>query len=275
MVSFNGFSYLVDCKFLFFGLCLMCIACSPTYQSNRVYIPQHTEANQLRVELGVTQADVSYSVLDSVQVNVGGVYSKGSFDSSEGTEDSINGQQTRTESYTFSGTHVGFGVFKALDDEKNTVLSVNAGSAFQTWEFRREGDQLVIDDGYNNFNASIINPYVQLGVMFGKANSNVSVAMRYERPNFDFKDLQGNTLANASKPTLMNLVIQPKYDLTERLSVFGQFVFRSNLGDDTMVDDTYEVSSMNLYVGLSYIMDFASKDQVVQSDDGIEVEHIN
>ena len=241
--------------------------CTPTYQSSRTYIPQHTKAKQLQVELGASQADVSYSITDHVQANVGGLYVTSKNEAGEGTDDS---QLKRTETSTLSGGHLGLGFFTALSENK--VLSVNVGSAFQNWEFTRDGDDLALDLGYDNFNASIINPYAQVAFMFGRPTSNISFGLRYERPMFDFEDLNGAPLEDNSDPSLLNYIIHSKLEITSGLSFFGQFIFRDNLASDSMDLDQYDISSWNIYVGLSYAMGFAEQEESSPNDE-IEVQH--
>ncbi|MAD60370.1 MAG: hypothetical protein CMH49_02500 [Myxococcales bacterium] len=243
--------------------------CTPTYQSSRTYIPQHTEAKQLQVELGASQADVSYSITDHVQVNVGGLYTTSQNESSEGDADS---QSKRTETSTLSGGHLGLGFFTALGSSKDKVFSVNVGSAIQNWDFTREGDSLTLDLGYDNFNASIVNPYAQVAFMLGKPTSNVSFGLRYERPMFDFEDLNGAPLEDNSDPSLLNYIIHSKFEITDGLSLFGQFIFRDNLASDSMDLNQYDVSSWNIYVGLSYAIGFAEQEES-SPNNGVEVQH--
>ena len=242
--------------------------CTPTYQSSRTYIPQHTEAKQLQVELGASQADVSYSITDHIQANVGGLYVRSRNESAEGTDDN---QLNRTETSTLAGGHLGLGFFTALNESKDKVFSINVGSAFQNWEFTREGDDLALDLGYDNFTASIVNPYAQATMMFGKPTNNISFGVRYERPMFDFEDPNGAPLEDNSKPSLLNYIIHSKFEIMSSVSFFGQFIYRDNLASDSMDVDTYDVSSWNVYLGFSYAMDFAKQEKSPQTD-AIEVQ---
>ena len=249
---------------------LLGFACTPTYQSSRAYIPQHTEAKQLQVELGTDQADVSYSVTDNIQVNVGGLYSTSESEAKEVVNDVEN---INVETSTFAGGQVGVGYFTALNEKKTQVFSFNAGSAFQTWDFSREGDDLTVNTGYDNFSASVINPYAQMAFMFGRPTSNISFGLRYERPMFDFEDASGAPIENNSQPSLLNYMFHSKYEITGGLSFFGQFIYRDNLASDDMEDETYEVSSWNVYFGLSYAMGFSAPKEVPNKSETIEVEN--
>ena len=132
---------------------------------------------------------------------------------------------------------------------------------------------MTVNTGYDNFSASVINPYAQMAFMFGRPTSNISFGLRYERPMFDFEDASGAPIENNSQPSLLNYMFHSKYEITGGLSFFGQFIYRDNLASDDMEDETYEVSSWNVYFGLSYAMGFSAPKEVPNKSETIEVEN--
>ena len=251
------------------------IACSPTYQSSRAYLPQHTEGKQLLAELGTSQLDVSYSVTDHIQVNLGGIY-----EIREGTAEAKSADEatlSRLEKSTLAGGQLGVGYFMRLSPQSSKFISFNMGTAIQKWTFTREGDEFLTDLGYDNFNANIINPHAQLGFTWGNQVDHIGLALRYEKPMFTFRGLDDKILEDQANPQLLNVVIQTKHSLksiSERFSIFGQFIYRYNFDQSYFesADSQYDISSMNLYLGISYAMGFAPSDEG-EAPKGIEVEH--
>ena len=235
------------------------IGCNPTYQSIRAYVPQHTKGQQLQAELGPSQADVSYSFTDNLQVNAGGIYL--SRESNESGTDIMGNEVENVESSKLMGAQLGLGYFNALGKDRNHVVSVNVGSAFQSWTFNRTNTELVGNTGFDSFDASIINPHAQIAYSHGDQTSNILFGIRYEKPMFDFQNLQPTTATDESNPALVNFLLQSKIEISKSFSLFGQFIYRENLDTEYFDSDTtyneYSISSWNVYVGLGYSTDFA------------------
>lgn len=242
-------------KQLFMGaaLVLTALACSPTYQSVRSYIPQHSKAKQLQVEAGLSQVDISYSVTDHIGINTGAT-----FLNSE-VESQLDNEEVSLETSQMMGAQLGLTYFSTLDEDGHVMFSVNAGSAFQQWNFDRD-ENFITDIGYNSFEASIINPFAQIGLVKGSTTDNLGVAIRYEQPIFDFQNTSPSDIVTSETPQLVNFVAQGKYHLAGQFSLFGQFVYRYNLDYDEDETDryiAYDISLWNLYVGVSYAIDFS------------------
>ena len=252
---------------LFILTCLS-VGCSPTYQSTRAYVPQHNKAKQLQVEVGESQADVSYSITDQISVNAGAVYLTSE---TEVTQTSNGVEVTNKETSTLMGGHIGVGYFKAFGASKKSVFSFNAGSAFQSWDYNQTNPSEPIPtkgETFTSFESSIINPYAQLGYSYGSQLNNIVLALRYEKPMFDFQNVLPSGLRDRSNPALVDLIIQGKFKITGPISFFTQYVERTNLDDDPNVTGDYppfEISTWNLYIGLSYAMGFEEvKKEVVK-----------
>ncbi|MBM4293123.1 MAG: hypothetical protein FJ138_18330, partial [Deltaproteobacteria bacterium] len=183
------------------------------------------------------------------------------------TEDS---SRKRTSSQ--KGAHVGFGYYKNIGPKQRTRLSAIAGSAFQTWDYTNDFASEVSAQGdfngplgFTRFNASVINPFGQVALTHGSSLSNTSFALRLEKPMIDFSKTEPDTARAKGSPTLLNVALQGKYGLFAGLSFYAQFVYRHNFDTryfDNLFDDyidnknAYEISSWNLYAGLTYELDF-------------------
>ena len=236
---------------------LTALACSPTYQSVRSYIPQHSKAKQLQVEAGLSQVDISYSVTDHIGINTGAT-----FLNSE-VESKLDNEEVSLETSQMMGAQLGLTYFSTLDEDGHVMFSVNAGSAFQQWNFDRD-DNFITDIGYNSFEASIVNPFVQIGLVKGSTTDNLGVAIRYEQPIFDFQNTSPSEIVISETPKLVNFVAQGKYHLAGQFSLFGQFIYRYNLDDNEDEIDryyAYDISLWNLYVGVSYAIDFSPDEE--------------
>ena len=241
-----------------FILTWLSIGCNPTYQSIRAYVPQHNDAKQLQVEVGQSQADVSYSITDQISVNAGAVYLTSETDITQTVNDV---EITSKETSNLTGGHIGAAYFKAFGASKKNVVSVNVGSAFQSWDYNQTNPDATLGTGFTSFEASVINPYAQLGYSYGSQMSNIVLGLRYEKPMFDFQKVQPNSLTDESNPSLVNVIIQGKFNVVGPISFFTQYIHRTNLDGEYYFDtldytNPYSISSWNLYVGLSYAMGF-------------------
>ena len=256
-------------------LTYLSIGCSPTYQSTRAYVPQHNKAKQLQVEVDESQADVSYSITDQISVNAGGVYLTSQ---TEVTQTSNGVEETNTETSTLMGGHIGVGYFKAFGASKKNVFSFNVGSAFQSWDYNQTNPSGPIPtkgETFTSFESSIINPYAQVGYSYGSQLSNIVLALRYEKPMFDFQNVLPTGLRDLTDPALVDIIIQGKFKITGPISFFTQYISRTNLDDDPNITGDYppfEISTWNLYIGLSYSIGFeeTKKEVVKGSTDATE-----
>ena len=248
--------------FLFNGF----FACAPTYESVRVHIPQQTKKNQAQVEATLpeldgnsfgTQIDGSYTITDNIVISAGGIFHT--------YDDHARGADGASTDETFMGVHAGAGYLHKYNDWLRFTSLLGMSAQSWTYNTTPNNDELFDDVGFDRFDATVLSPFGQAGLILGKEDTNITFLVRVETPMFNFSntkpkertvvefDDEGNTSERLvtynldESLVLLIPTIQANLGVSDHFSLFAQTLTNRTFGLDE--NSGIDVRIFGLYLG--------------------------